>query len=144
MFIGEYTHTVDDKKRISLPSKFRKEVGKTIVITRGLDNCLFLYPVPEWKKIAERLAELGMSQADRRGLNRFMLSGAVETSVDSIGRILIPEHLKDFAGLQSKVVFAGVHNRIEIWNDKRWNTYKKQIEKQADMLAERLGEVGAF
>ena len=144
MFIGEYTHTLDDKKRISLPSKFRKEIGKTLVVTRGLDNCLFMYPLAEWKKIAERLAELGMSQSDRRGLNRFMLSGATEISVDSIGRILIPEYLKKFAGISSKVVFAGVHNRIEIWNENKWSSYKKKIEKQADMLAERLGEVGAF
>lgn len=144
MLIGEYTHTIDEKNRISLPAKFRKEVGKSVVITHGLDNCLFLYSVSEWKKIAEKLGSLGMGQADTRGFNRFMLAGAVEAEVDSIGRILIPDFLKSFAELAEKVVFTGVHNRIEIWDDKRWGDYKKRIEKQADKLAEKLGDVGAL
>ncbi len=144
MFIGEYTHTVDEKKRISLPAKFRKGVGSTVVITHGLDSCLFLYPVAEWKTIAEKLSGLGMGQADTRGFNRFMLAGAVEVEVDTIGRILIPDFLRDFADLKTKVVFTGVHNRVEIWNEKRWTEYKKLIEKQADMMAEKLGQIGAI
>lgn len=144
MLIGEYTHSVDEKKRISLPAKFRQEVGKKIVVTHGLDNCLFLYPIKEWEKISGKLSELGMGQADTRGFNRFMLAGAVEIDVDVAGRILIPDFLKDFADLKSKVVFTGVHNRIEIWNDKKWSEYKKRIEKQADMMAEKLGEIGVF
>ncbi len=144
MLIGEYTHTIDDKKRISLPAKFRKEVGKAVVITHGLDNCLFLYSLAEWEKIAEKLGSLGMGQADTRGFNRFMLAGAVEVDVDSLGRILIPDFLQSFAELSEKVVFTGVHNRIEIWNDKLWDAYKKRIEKQADKLAEKLGDIGAL
>ncbi len=144
MLIGEYTHTVDEKKRISLPSKFRKEVGKKIVVTHGLDNCLFLYQTKEWEKISEKLASLGMGQSDTRGFNRFLLAGAVEIDVDSNGRILIPDFLREFAQLGEKVVFAGVHNRIEIWNDARWTEYKKKIEKQADLMAEKLGEIGVF
>ncbi len=144
MLLGEYTHTVDEKNRISLPSKFRKEVGKKVVITHGLDNCLFLYPLKEWEKISQKLSELGMGQADTRGFNRFMLAGAVEADVDTIGRILIPDFLKDFADLKNKVVFTGVHNRVEIWNEKNWKEYKSKIEKQADMMAEKLGEIGAF
>lgn len=144
MLIGEYTHTIDDKNRVSLPAKFRKEVGKNVVITHGLDNCLFLYSTFEWQKIAEKLGSLGMGQADTRGFNRFMLAGAIETDVDSIGRILIPDFLKSFAELGEKIVFTGVHNRIEIWDDKRWAEYKKRIEKQADKLAEKLGDVGAL
>ena len=144
MLIGEYTHTVDEKKRISLPSKFRKEIGKKIVVTHGLDNCLFLYPMKEWQKISAKLAELGIGQSDTRGFNRFMLAGAVEIDVDSIGRILIPDFLRDFASLGEKVVFAGIHNRIEIWNDKRWSEYKGRIEKQADVMAEKLGQIGVF
>jgi len=142
MLIGEYVHTVDDKKRTSLPSKFRKEVGKKVVLTRGLDNCLFLYPLKEWEKITEKLGNLGIGQADMRGFNRFLLAGAVEIDVDSAGRILIPDFLHSFACLKSKVVFAGVYSRIEIWNDKKWAEYKQKIEKQADVLAEKLGEVG--
>jgi len=144
MLLGEYTHSIDDKNRVSLPIKFRKEVGKKLVVTHGLDSCLFLYPLTEWKKIADKLGGLSIGQADTRGINRFILAGAVELDVDSIGRILIPDFLKDFAGIKEKVVFAGVHNRIEIWNDKKWTDYKKQVEKQADQLAEKLGEVGAL
>ncbi len=144
MLIGEYIHTVDDKKRISLPVRFRKEVGKKLVVTHGLDNCLFLYPLAEWKKISEKLGNLGIGQKDTRGFNRFMLAGAAEIEVDSIGRILIPEFLKEFAALGTRVVFTGVHNRIEIWNEKRWNDYKKRVLSQADQLAEKLGEIGVI
>ncbi len=144
MLIGEYTHTVDEKNRISLPSKFRREVGRKIVATHGLDNCLFLYQMKEWEKISEKLAGLGMGQSDTRGFNRFILAGAVEIDVDSNGRILIPDFLKEFAQLGEKVVFAGVHNRIEIWNVEKWTEYKKKIEKQADVMAEKLGSIGVF
>lgn len=144
MLIGEYTHTVDDKKRIALPSKFRKQLGKTVVVTHGLDNCLFLYTRKEWEKIAEKLGSLGIGQADTRGFNRFMLSGATELSVDSTGRILIPEYLREFAGLNSKVVFAGVHNRLELWNETTWSAYKKRVLKNVDQVAEKLGEIGAI
>ena len=144
MLLGEYTHTFDDKNRISLPSKFRKEIGKKVVITHGLDNCLFLYPVSEWEKISAKLAELGMGQADTRGFNRFMLAGAVEADVDAIGRILIADFHREFAQLKNRVVFTGVHNRVEIWNERTWKDYKTKIEKQADMMAEKLGEIGVF
>jgi len=144
MLIGEYKHTLDDKKRISLPSKFRTQVGKKVVVTRGLDNCLFLYPLKEWEKISEKLGSLGMGQADTRGFNRFMLAGAVEIQIDAIGRILIPEHLRTFAKVTSKVVFAGVYNRIEIWNEKAWDNYTSQVVKNADKMAEKLGDVGAL
>lgn len=142
MLIGEYTHNIDAKKRLSLPSKWRKELGKNLVITRGLDNCLFLYPLSEWHKITEKIGKLPLGQSDTRGFNRFFLSGAVEVEVDSVGRILIPDFLKDFGGLASKVVLAGIHDRIELWDELRWQSYKKKIEEQADALAEKLGEIG--
>ncbi len=144
MLIGEYTHTIDDKKRISLPVKFRKEVGKKIIVTHGLDNCLFLYSLKEWTKISEKLANLSMGQSDSRGFNRFMLAGATEVEIDAVGRMLIPEYLKEFAGLTSKVIFTGVHNRIELWNETRWLEYKKGVLAKADALAQKLGEIGAF
>lgn len=144
MLIGEYTHTLDAKKRLSLPAKFRKELGKNIVLTRGLDNCLFMYPMKQWERIAKKLDELPIGQADTRGFNRFMLSGAVEAEVDSAGRVLIPDFLKEFAGLSQKVVLAGVSDRVEVWNEKAWSEYKKRIEKQADALAQKLGDVGAL
>lgn len=142
MFIGEYTHTVDEKKRISLPAKFRKELGSKVVVTRGLDNCLFLFPHKAWTAIAEETAKLGMMQHDTRGFTRFMFGGASEIEVDSIGRILIPDYLREFAGVKSSVIFAGVHNRIEIWNEKRWDLYKKKIESQAEEMAEKLSSIG--
>ena len=142
MLIGEYTHTIDPKKRLSLPSKFRKELGTKVIVTRGLDNCLFIYPINEWQKISEKLGELPMGQSDTRGFNRFILSGAVEVAIDSLGRILIPDFLRDFASLKNKVVLAGVQTRIEIWGDKQWSQYKKKIERQADNMAEKLGEIG--
>jgi MraZ protein len=142
MFIGEYTHAVDEKKRISLPSKFKKELGNKVVVTRGLDNCLFLFPYKTWTSISAEMSKLGMMQADTRGFSRFMFSGACEIDVDSTGRILVPDYLREFGDLKSPVVFAGVHDRIEIWNEKRWDTYKKKIESQADMMAEKLGSVG--
>jgi len=144
MLIGEYTHSIDDKNRVSLPMKFRKEVGKKLVATHGLDNCLFLYPLSEWKTISEKIGSLGIGQADTRSFNRFFLGGAVEVDVDSIGRILLPDFLREFAGLKDKVVFAGIHNRIEVWNEKRWTDYKKNVQKEADQLAEKLGSIGAL
>ena len=144
MLIGEYTHKLDGKGRTSLPSKFRKELGKKVVITHGLDKSLFVYPLVEWKKIAEKLSGLGIGQAGTRGFNRFMLAGAVEAGIDSVGRILIPDFLRDFAGLKGDIVFAGVHNRVEIWSKKGWSEYKRKIEKEADVMAERLGEIGAL
>lgn len=144
MLIGEYTHTADEKNRISMPKKFRTELGKTVVVTHGLDNCLFLYSVKEWKKIAEKLGGLSIGQADSRGFNRFMLAGAAEVEIDALGRILIPDFLRSFAKLSSgKIVFAGVHNRVEIWNEGLWSDYKQKIIAQADALAQKLGEVGA-
>jgi MraZ protein len=144
MLIGEYTHAIDDKNRLSVPAKFRKELGDSIVITPGLDNCLFAYTMTEWAKVSEKLSGLSMLQADTRSFNRFMFAGASEVDVDSNGRILIPEFLKKFADLKGKVVITGIHSRIELWNEKAWIDYKRRIEKQADQLAEKLGEIGIF
>ena len=142
MLIGEYLHTLDDKKRISLPSKFRKEVGRKVVVTRGLDTCLFMFSEKAWEKIAEKVSNPPVGQADTRGMSRFLLAGAVETEVDGAGRILIPDFLKEFAGLKSRVILAGVSDRIEIWNEKTWEEYKHRIEKGADQMAQTLGDLG--
>ena len=142
MLIGEYLHTLDSKKRLSLPAKFRKEVGRKVVVTRGLDTCLFMFPERTWKDISGKLQSLPFGQADTRGISRFILAGAVETEVDGAGRILIPDYLKEFADLRSRVVLAGVSDRIEIWNDKTWEEYKKRIEKGADQMAQTLGDLG--
>ncbi len=144
MLIGEYTHTIDDKNRISLPSKFRKEIGKKLIATYGLEGCLSLYPSKEWEKISEEMGKMDSLRADTRGFNRFMFGGAVELEVDSLGRVLIPEYLREFATIKDKGVFVGVHKRIEMWNDKKWADYKKKVVVEADVLAEKLSQTGAF
>ncbi|MEK7121979.1 MAG: division/cell wall cluster transcriptional repressor MraZ [Patescibacteria group bacterium] len=142
MLIGEFLHTIDAKKRVSLPAKFRKEIGKGAVITRGLDKCLFVYPVSEWKNFAEQLSALPMGQKDKRDFARIFLAGASEVESDKLGRILIPDHLKKYAELEEKAVICGMYKRLEIWNEKRWEKYREETEKQADVLAEKLGEMG--
>ncbi|MDP3900752.1 MAG: division/cell wall cluster transcriptional repressor MraZ [bacterium] len=142
MFIGEYTYSIDDKKRLSLPPKFRKLLGKTAVVTRGLDQCLFLYPAKEWEKMAERLSKLPVTQADARGFARLMLAGAMEVSIDALGRILLPEYLKGYASLSKKIVVTGMYNRVEIWDEKSWNSYKLKAENEVGDMAERLKELG--
>lgn len=144
MLIGEYKHGLDPKKRVSIPAKFRKEIGKKAVITRGLDQCLFVYPMSEWEKVAEKLSNLPTGQSDTRNFVRMMLAGAVDVDIDSLGRVLIPDYLKNYAGLKDKVVIAGVYKRLEIWNEENWENYKQRIEKQTDVLAEKLGELGAY
>ncbi|MEZ4210943.1 MAG: division/cell wall cluster transcriptional repressor MraZ [Candidatus Paceibacterota bacterium] len=142
MLIGEYIHTIDNKNRVSLPAKFRKEMGRVLVVTPGLDNCLFIFTKKEWVKISEKLSEFSMLAADNRSFNRFMFGGATEVDVDNIGRFLLPDFLKTRAGLSEKVALVGVQNRVEIWNDTKWSAYKKLVEKQADSLAEKLGGAG--
>ena len=140
MLIGEYIHSLDDKNRISLPSKFRKELGDTVIITRGLDNCLFLYSLDEWSDLSKKIGKLGLSKADKRGLTRYLFSGAQEVEVDKQGRILLPEFLRQFVGITAKVVFAGVYDRVELWSENAWQSYKATLEKQGEQLAEQLSE----
>ncbi|MFZ3011848.1 MAG: division/cell wall cluster transcriptional repressor MraZ [Minisyncoccia bacterium] len=146
MLIGEYIHTIDEKNRMSLPVKFRKEMGKKIIVTPGLDSCLFVFTIKEWAKVSKRLSDsdsdLSFLKADKRSFNRFMFGRAVDVEVDSIGRILIPDFLKDRIGLKDKAAVIGVEDRVEIWNEKTWSQYKEVVEKQADQLAEKLGNEG--
>lgn len=142
MLLGEFTHNIDTKKRLAIPAKFRKEVGKTVVITRGLDNCLFIFTKTEWKKLADKIGSLPLGQSDARGFARLMLAGAMEVSQDSLGRILIPDYLKKYASLKKQVVVTGVYNRLEVWDEKIWNVYKTKSEKSAGDIAERLGDLG--
>ncbi|MFH1769351.1 MAG: division/cell wall cluster transcriptional repressor MraZ [Parcubacteria group bacterium] len=144
MLIGEYKHNIDNKKRLSVPSKLRKDTGDKVVITRGLDNCLFLFPMKEWEQLAEKLSKLPMGQQDTRAFVRLLLSGASEVELDQLGRVLIPDYLKGYAKLDKKVVIAGLFNRLEIWDEKTWEGYKGNMEKQNDRIAERLGELGVI
>ncbi len=142
MFIGEYTYLIDEKKRLAIPVKFRKGLGKRAVITRGIDNCLVIYPLPEWRKLAIKLESLPSSRADSRGFIRLMLAGAVDVELDKLGRILIPDYLKNYATLKKNVSILGLSNRIEIWDGEKWQEYKKKTEQDAGGIAERLKELG--
>ncbi len=144
MLIGEYIHSVDEKNRMALPIKFRKEMGKSVVLAPGLDLSIFMFTTKEWEKISSKLSEASMVQSDILRFNRFMFGGAVEVDVDGNGRILIPDFLKERAQIRGKVAVLGVQNRIEIWNDKRWAEYKKRVETEADVLAQKLGSVGVL
>jgi MraZ protein len=142
MLIGEYKHTIDDKKRMAIPAKLRKEIGKGAVLTRGLDNSLALYPAKEWQKMVEKLNQLPTGKLDVRGFNRLILAGASPVELDSLGRVLVPDYLKEYAGLKKNVVIAGVYNRLEIWDEEKWEAYKKKMEAEVGNMAERLGELG--
>lgn len=142
MFIGEYSHNIDEKRRLAIPAKFRKELGKTAVITRGLDNCLFVFSEGEWNTLAQKLGTLPLGQSDARGFIRLMLAGAMDTALDNLGRILVPDYLKEYASLKKEVAITGVFNRLEIWNETMWREYKGRSEKEIGNMAERLGELG--
>jgi MraZ protein len=142
MFIGEYTYTIDNKKRLAIPSKFRKSLGKKAVITRGLDNCLVVYPVKEWQKVTKKMESLPNGQIDARGFVRIMLSGAVDVTLDKLGRILIPDYLKDYAFLKKNISILGLSNRIEVWDEKKWKGYKQETEKEIGDMASRLQQLG--
>ncbi len=148
MLIGEYIHTIDEKNRVSLPAKFRKELGKKIIITPGLDNCLFIFTLGEWAKVSKKLSDsesdLSFLKRDQRSFNRTMFGQAADVEVDSIGRILIPDFLKDKIKLGSHAALIGVQDRVEVWNDKVWAGYKERAEKEADQLAEKLADKGSL
>jgi MraZ protein len=142
MFIGEYQATIDEKGRVSVPVKFRQALKSKIVVTRGLDNSLFLYGLDEWKKLAEKLASLPISTANTRAFSRLMLAGAMDCDIDKQGRIILPGYLKDFAKIGKKVIIAGLYNRIEIWSEELWTAYKQQTEAASNQIAEQLGSLG--
>jgi len=142
MFIGEYQHSIDDKGRVAVPVKLRNLLKKGAVVTRGIDNCLFLYPKEQWSKIAEKLANMPVSQARARAFSRLMLAGAMEVDFDNQGRITMPEYLRTFAGLKKKAIIAGLYDRLEIWDEDNWNKYKNGAEKESTAIAESLAELG--
>jgi MraZ protein len=142
MFIGEYKHTIDEKGRLAVPVKFRFDLGSSAVVTRGLDSSLFLFPKEEWDKLASKLASLPLGQANSRAFARLMLAGAMDAELDKQGRLVLPEYLRQYAGLKKNVVLAGLYNRLEIWDEEKWKAYKSSTEQDASHIAERLGELG--
>ena len=144
MLIGQYTVALDDKKRLSIPTPFRGLLGKRMILTRGLDSCLFVYSKKSWGSIVSKMGTLSLGANEGRGFNRFLLAGATEAEMDSAGRVLVPDFLKQFAGLSKNVVVAGVGDRAELWDEKRWNEYSTRIAGEADAMAEKLSAVGAI
>lgn len=142
MFIGEYSHNLDDKGRAAIPAKFRSIMKDGAVVTRGLDNCLFLYTKKEWLDLAGKLAKLPISKANTRAFSRLMLAGAMDVDFDGQGRITLPEYLRKFAGLKKNLIIAGLYNRLEIWDENAWDKYKKGTENKSADIAEALGELG--
>ncbi len=138
MFIGEYRHSIDEKGRIAVPTKFRKDLSRGAVITRGLDNCLYVYTLAEWKQLAQKLATLPISKANTRAFARLMLAGAMDVSLDKQGRVVLPEYLREYANLTKKAVMTGLYSHLEIWDQDAWEKYKKATEKDSSSIAEAL------
>lgn len=132
MFMGEYRHSVDEKGRLIIPAKFRGDIGSTFVVTRGLDKCLFLYPLAEWKMLEEKLSTLPLTKKDSRAFTRFFFSGASDCTLDRQGRMNIPSPLLQYASLEKNCVVAGVLNRIEIWDAATWD---ECVDASADSFA---------
>ncbi|OPJ63244.1 division/cell wall cluster transcriptional repressor MraZ [Clostridium oryzae] len=141
MFIGEYQHAIDTKNRMIIPSKFREQLGSTFVVTKGLDGCLYVYPMEEWKVLEEKLKKLPLTSKDARAFVRFFFSGANEIEVDKQGRALIPQNLLEYAQIKKEIVSIGVSTRIEIWSKSRWDEYNSS-NIDFDGIAEKMSELG--
>ena len=142
MFIGEYKYNLDDKNRLAIPSKFRQQFSDGLVITKGLDNCLFIYTTKEWQKLVDKLTNLPISQAKSRAFSRMMLAGAMDVTLDKQGRVVLPDYLKEFASLNKQVVVAGLYNRLEVWDEKLWAKYQRVSDKDSNNIAESLIDLG--
>jgi len=142
MFIGEYQHTVDNKGRIIMPSKLRDDLGQNFIVTKGLDNCLFVYPMEEWKRLENKLRTLPLTNKNARAFIRFFFAGATECSLDKQGRILIPNNLREYAKIIKDVVIIGVAERIEIWAKEEWTNYNSDDNLSYEDIAEKMAELG--
>lgn len=142
MFIGEFIHTIDNKGRINIPSKFREKLGERFFITKGLDNCLFVFPESEWNMFEEKLKGLPLTNRNARAFVRLFFSGATECSLDKQGRVTIPQNLREYCGLEKEVAIIGVSTRIEIWSKNSWDNYNDTANISYDDIAEKMAELG--
>ncbi|PHS36457.1 MAG: cell division/cell wall cluster transcriptional repressor MraZ [Alkaliphilus sp.] len=142
MFIGEYNHSIDVKGRVSVPAKFRETLGSSFIITKGLDNCLFIYPQNEWAVLEKKLKQLPMTNKDARAFVRFFFAGASECELDNQGRIRIPNNLREHAHLEKEAVIIGVATRIEVWSHDEWRDYNDNANLSYDEIASRMEEMG--
>ncbi len=141
MFLGSNNHSIDDKGRLTLPAKWRAELASGVVVTRGLDDCLFVFPQSKFESIAAEIDQAGIEFADARAWARYIAGMAEQIEVDKQGRILIPENLRGFANLNGEVVVLGVVSRIEIWNPVKFKENNTAIESNAPVVAERMGQI---
>ena len=142
MFIGEYSHTIDQKGRMAVPSKMRAKLGSGAVVTRGIDQCLWVFPKKEWTDLAEKIASLPLTDANSRAFSRLMLAGAMEVEFDSQGRVLLPGYLREYAGLNKNTVVAGLYSRLEVWDETKWQAYKEKTEKATDEITQAMSDLG--
>lgn len=142
MLIGQYEHTIDAKKRLALPAKFRGELGDKVIITKGVESCLVVYTEKEWEIMSSKLGNLPISQTEARSFARIILAGAMEVSLDKLGRILVPDYLKNYADLKKNVVICGLSNRLEIWDSEKWDAYRQNAEKGVEEIVSKLGNFG--
>ena len=142
MFMGEYSHTIDTKGRLIIPSKFREDLGEEFVVTKGLDGCLFVFPMDEWNFFTQKLHDLPLTKKEARQFSRFFLAGAASCEVDKQGRILLPSVLREFAGLDKDAVLVGVSSRIEIWSKSRWDEINDVDVDDMDDIAEHMADLG--
>ena len=141
MFIGEYQHALDSKNRMIVPSKLREELGNKFVITKGLDGCLYAYPQDEWKNLEEKMKTLPLTNRDARSFVRFFFVGACEIEMDKQGRGLIPQNLKEYAGIEKEIVSIGVLTRVEIWSKEKWQEYNDS-NVDFESIAEKMSDLG--
>ena len=142
MFLGEYLHNIDTKGRLTLPAKFRAELAKGVVVTRGFDGCLVVYPLEEWEILAEKINSLPLTKKDARILTRLIYSGASTCLPDKQGRILLPTYLREFASVDGETMIIGLYARLEIWNPERWQEVRSEVEEKGDIIAESFAELG--
>lgn len=142
MFIGEYQHNIDNKGRLTMPSKFRDGLGQTFIITKGLDKCLFVFSLEEWNKFENKLKTLPISSKDARSFTRFFFAGAAECELDKQGRIMVPANLRNYAEISKETFVIGVSSRIEIWNEDNWNSYNNDDDLSYDSIAEKMTMLG--
>jgi len=142
MLIGQYKHTIDNKKRLALPSKFRGELGSKVIVTKGVENCLVVYTEKEWEVMSQKLGNLPISQGEARSFTRHLLASATEVTLDKLGRILIPDYLKEYASFKKNLVICGLSNRLEIWDEAKWESYSKGAEKGVEEIVSKLGPLG--
>ena len=138
MFIGEFLHSIDEKGRLAVPIKFRSDLAEGAIVTKGLDGCLFLYTRGEWDKLVQKIKNMPISQSNARTFSRFILGGAIDLVPDKQGRINLPKYLMSYAGIKNNVIVTGLVDRLEIWDAKAWQEYKKKTEKDVEKMAEQL------